>query len=53
MGIEFSDGVEDIVEKEEIACYEQFFFFSPIMFSKAVCCRCVKMNICGVKGYNK
>ena len=27
MGIEFSDGVENIVGEEEIACYEQFLLF--------------------------
>ena len=37
MGIKLSDLVENIVGKEEIACYEQFLFF-PTMFSKAVCC---------------
>ena len=28
MGIQFSDWVENIVGKGEIACYEQFLFFS-------------------------
>ena len=37
MGIQFSDSVEKIVGKEEIARYEQFLSF-PTMFSKAVCC---------------
>ena len=32
-----SDLAENIVGKEEIACYEQFLFF-PTIFSKAVCC---------------
>ena len=27
MGIQFSDRVENIVEKEEIACYKQFLLF--------------------------
>ena len=27
MGIQLSDVVENIVEKEEIACYEQFLLF--------------------------
>ena len=48
IGIQLSDWVENIVEKGEIACYEQFLL--PTMFSKAVCCWCVKMGIYGVKG---
>ena len=35
MGIQFSDLVENIVEKEEIARYEQFLLF-PQCFQKAV-----------------
>ena len=49
MGIQFSDAVENIVGKEEIARYEQFLFFAQC-FSKAVCCSCVEMSIYGVKG---
>ena len=37
MGVQLSDGVENIVGKVEIARYEQFLLF-PQMFSKAVCC---------------
>ena len=33
MGIQFSDRVEKIVAKEEIACYEQFLLF-PQCFQK-------------------
>ena len=33
MGIQLSDGVENIVEKEEIARYEQFLLF-PQWFQK-------------------
>ena len=33
MGIQLSDLVENIVGKEEIACYEQFFLF-PHCFQK-------------------
>ena len=44
MGILLTDWVENIVEKEEIA--SSF----PTMFSKAVCCWCVKIIIYGVKG---
>ena len=33
MGIQFSDWVENIVGKEEIACYEQFLLF-PQCFQK-------------------
>ena len=33
MKIQFSDEVEDIVGKEEIACYEQFLLF-PQSFQK-------------------
>ena len=33
MGIQFSDSVENIVGKREIARYEQFFFF-PQCFQK-------------------
>ena len=33
MGIQFSDRVENIVSKEEIACYEQFLLF-PQCFQK-------------------
>ena len=33
MGVQLSDLVENIVEKEEIACYEQFLFF-PQCFQK-------------------
>ena len=33
MGIQFSDRVENIVEKEKIACYEQFLLF-PQCFQK-------------------
>ena len=36
MGIQLSDRVEYIVEKGEIACYEQFLLFTTI-FSKAAC----------------
>ena len=49
MGIQFSDWVENIAEKEEIDCYEQFLFFAQC-FQKAVCCWCIKMSIYGVKG---
>ena len=37
MGIQFSDGEENIVGIEEIARYEQFLLF-PTMLSKTVCC---------------
>ena len=37
MGIKLPYLEENIVEKEEIAHYEQFLLF-PTMFSKAVCC---------------
>ena len=37
MGIQLSDSVENIVEKEEIACYERFVLF-PQCFHKAVQC---------------
>ena len=33
MGIQFSDVVENIAGKEEIACYKQFLFF-PQCFQK-------------------
>ena len=33
MGIQFSDWVENVVGKEEIACYEQFILF-PQYFQK-------------------
>ena len=36
MGIQLSDLVENIVDKGEIARYEQFLL--PTMFSKVVCC---------------
>ena len=49
MEIQLSDCVENIVGKGEIARYEQFLLF-PTMFSKALCCSCVKMSIYGVKG---
>ena len=38
-GIQLSDLVENIVGKEEI----------PTIFSKALCCRCIKMSIYVVK----
>ena len=41
IGIQFSNWVENIDGKEEIA---RFFSF-PTMFSKAACCCCVKMSI--------
>ena len=50
MGIQFSDWVENIVGKGEIASYEQISSF-PTMFSKAAFCWCLKMSIYGVKGY--
>ena len=37
MGLQLSDGVENIVGKGKIARYEQFLVF-PKWFSKAVCC---------------
>ena len=38
MGIQLSDWVENIVEKEEIARYEQFLLFPQCFQLKAVCC---------------
>ena len=49
MGIYFSDWVENIVGKEEIACYEQFLLF-PKCFQKLFVVDELKMSICGVKG---
>ena len=49
MGIHLSGWVENIVEKGEIARYEQFLLFLQC-FSKAVYCSCVKMSIYGVTG---
>ena len=46
MDIQSSDLLKNIVGKGEIACYEQF-----VLFSKAVCCWCVKISIYGVKGF--
>ena len=46
--MQLSDWVENIVGKGEIDHYKQFLDF-PTMFSKAVCCWCVKMSIYGVK----
>ena len=37
MGYDYLIELENIVGKEEIACYEQFLLF-PQCFSKAVCC---------------
>ena len=49
MRIQVSDFVENIVEKGEIAHYEQFILF-PLCFQiKALCCWCVKVSIFGVK----
>ena len=36
MGMQLSDGVENIVGKGEIARHKQFLLFPPMMFSKAV-----------------
>ena len=42
--------VEDIVEKEEIACFEQFLLLS-LCFQKAVCCRGVRKRLYEGKGH--
>ena len=49
MGIQFSDGVENITGKEEIARYEQFLLF-PQCVHKLFVVDMLKMSICGVKG---
>ena len=49
MGVQLPAGVENIVGKGgEIALLRAISPF-PTMFSKAVCCWCVKMSIYGVK----
>ena len=49
MGIQFSDWVENIVGKEEIARYGEQLLLYPNMFSKTVYYWFVKMSIYGVK----
>ena len=51
MGIQFSDWVENIVGKEEIACYEQFLLF-PQCFQKLSVVGVLKW-VSIVKGYNE
>ena len=46
------DYIENIVEKGEIAHFEQYHLF-PQCFPKAFSLQCVKMNIYGVKGLSK
>ena len=49
MGIHFSEWTENIVGKKRNCLLRAIHSF-PAMFSKAVCCWCVKMSIYGVKG---
>ena len=49
MGIQFSDREENIVEKEEIASYEQFLLF-PQCLQKLSVDDVLKTSIYGVKG---
>ena len=51
IGIQLSYWVENIVGKKEKLLVQSNFSFSPAMFSKAVCCWCVKMTIYGIKGF--
>ena len=48
MGIQFSEWVESIVEKEEIARYEQFLLFQQCFQKLSVADVLIKMSICGV-----
>ena len=48
MGIQLSDLVENIVGEKKLLIMSNFFF--PTVFSKAVCCWCIKMSIYRVKG---
>ena len=48
MRIQFSDRVENILGKEEIASYEQFLLF-PQCYQKLYVVEGIKMNIYGVK----
>ena len=47
-GDTFSDWVENIVGKEEIACYEQFLLF-PQCFQKLSVVDVLKMSIYGIR----
>ena len=49
MGIQFFDGLENIVGKEEIACYEQFLLFRQCFQKLSVVDALKWGSICGVK----